>query len=68
MRKEIKDLDMGVFYKISDKQLLKDRSELFKEVGIPGLKKMLSRLHHLRLLGVVSITSLFKVTVISLQE
>lgn len=39
MRKEIKDLDMGVFYKISDKQLLKDRNELFKEVGIPGLRK-----------------------------
>ncbi len=30
---------MGVFYKVSDKQLLKDRNELFKEVGIPGLKK-----------------------------
>lgn len=30
---------MGVFYKISDKQLLKDRNDLFKEVGIPGLKK-----------------------------
>ncbi len=30
---------MGVFYKISDKQLLKDRNELFKEVGIPELKK-----------------------------
>ena len=30
---------MGVFYKISDKQLLKDRNKLFKEVGIPELKK-----------------------------
>ena len=30
---------MGVFYKISDKQLLKDRNELFKEVDIPELKK-----------------------------
>lgn len=30
---------MGVFYKVSDKQLLKDRNELFKEVGIPALEK-----------------------------
>lgn len=30
---------MGVFYKVSDKQLLKDRNDLFKEVGIPGLEK-----------------------------
>lgn len=30
---------MGVFYKISDKQSLKDRLELFKETGIPGLHK-----------------------------
>lgn len=29
---------MGMFYKVSDKQLLKDRNELFKEVGIPALE------------------------------
>jgi hypothetical protein len=30
---------MGVFYKVSDKQLLKDRNDLFKEVGISALEK-----------------------------
>ena len=30
---------MGFFYKTSDKQLLKDRNDLFKEVGIPSLEK-----------------------------
>lgn len=30
---------MGVFYKVSDKQLLKDRNDIFKEVGIPSLEK-----------------------------
>lgn len=30
---------MGVFYKISEEQLLKDRNELFKEVGVTGLKQ-----------------------------
>lgn len=30
---------MGMFYKVTDKQLLKDRNELFKEVGIPTLAK-----------------------------
>lgn len=30
---------MGVFYDVSDRQSLNDRNELFKEVGIPTLKK-----------------------------
>jgi len=30
---------MSIFYKVPDKQLLKDRNELFKEVGIPALEK-----------------------------
>jgi hypothetical protein len=38
MHKEIKDLDMGMF-KVSEKQLLKDRNDLFKNVGIPELQK-----------------------------
>ena len=29
---------MGMFYRVSDKQLLKDRNELFKKVGIPALE------------------------------
>jgi len=29
---------MGLFYKISDKKLLKDRNNLFKEVGLPLLE------------------------------
>lgn len=29
---------MGVFYKVSDKQSLKDRNDLFKEVGITALE------------------------------
>jgi hypothetical protein len=37
MHNEIKDLNMGMFYKISDKQLLEDRNDLFKEVGITAL-------------------------------
>jgi hypothetical protein len=39
MHKEIKDLNMRVFYKVSDKQLLQDRNAIFKEVGIPALEK-----------------------------
>jgi len=39
MHKEIKDLDMGVFYKVTDKQLLQDRNAIFKEVGISALEK-----------------------------
>jgi hypothetical protein len=39
MLKEIKDLNMGVFYKITDKQLLQDRNAIFKEVGIPALER-----------------------------
>ncbi|CAN5149303.1 hypothetical protein BH09BAC3_BH09BAC3_25490 [soil metagenome] len=30
---------MGIFYKVSDKQLLADRNNLIKEVGIPSLFK-----------------------------
>jgi len=30
---------MGVFYKVSDKQLLHDRNNLFKEIGMPALEK-----------------------------
>ncbi len=30
---------MGLIYKVSDKQLLKDRNELFKEVGVSNLEK-----------------------------
>lgn len=30
---------MEIFYKVSDKQLLKDRNDLFKEVGVPALEK-----------------------------
>lgn len=29
---------MGLFYKVSDKQLLKDRNDIFKEVGISALE------------------------------
>ncbi len=30
---------MRLFYKVSDKKLLRDRNELFKEAGIPALEK-----------------------------
>lgn len=30
---------MGMFYRVSDKQLLKDRNDIFKEVGIPALER-----------------------------
>lgn len=30
---------MNIIYKVSDEQLLKDRNEIFKEIGIPALKK-----------------------------
>jgi hypothetical protein len=39
MLKEIKSLDMGMFYRVSEKQLLADRNSLIKEVGIPSLLK-----------------------------
>ncbi len=39
MLKEIKKLDMGMFYSVTDKQLLTDRNNLIKEVGIPSLFK-----------------------------
>lgn len=39
MLKEIKDLDMGMFYNVSEKQLLTDRNNLIKESGIPSLIK-----------------------------
>ena len=29
---------MGLFYKVSNKQSLKDRNQIFKEVGIPSLE------------------------------
>ena len=29
---------MGLFYKVSNKQSLKDRNHIFKEVGIPALE------------------------------
>ena len=29
---------MGLFYKVSNKQSLKDRNQIFKEVGIPALE------------------------------
>ncbi len=37
--KEIKDHSMGLIYKVSDKELLGVRNEIFKSVGIPSLLK-----------------------------
>lgn len=59
---------MGVFYKVTDKQLLKDRNNLFKEVGIPALEKRNLYYPHSMELGTVSTIPIMRVIAMSFVE